>query len=375
MRLRKGKGRAGASDISVDLMDKVVRWSVAGLKIFALAFGVASAYLLWAIYGGYLREGVDARTIGNLRLMGQIMALGGGLATICLVIVSFEEVTWAVVVGMVGAGYMFGTPLVLAGQLQGANAQAVGEITRWTTVTGQLIMFIVGVRVLIEIVRYVQQGPTRRATMTLGEPEKGKVKAVARPWYRLSRCWELPYCHAAIRDLCPAYKQGKNCWRLKLGCNCDPHMIEALIRGGGAERGKADAKSGMRTVHEAYVRSDLTGDRRVGQAERTRECRDCPIYNEHQREKFKVLNPIIMVATIVGLLAAYPFFQSIYVRAVAGMTEVIRKLALGSEFDPTRWFEGWQTPVVRSLLFFVFAGIVLSYVLKFVEWAILVKKL
>jgi hypothetical protein len=371
--LRKGKGRVGASDITVDLAEKLVRWSGVGLKLFGVVFAVGTAYLLWGIYGGYLAEG-DPRTIGNLRLMGQVMTLGGALATVCLVIVSYEEVTYAVLAGMVGGAYWFGTPLLMAGQLQNANEAAADVVQRASTLTGQCIVVIVGLRVVIEIIRYAREGPSRRATLTHIDEDKKKVKVTTRPWYRLSRCWELPYCHQAIREFCPAYKQGRSCWRLGLGCNCDPHMIEALIRSGGAERGKSDTTSGMRGVHEAYVRSDLTGDRVVGKAERTRTCKDCPIYNEHQRQKFRVFNPIIITGTIVALLAGYPLFIRGYKSALEALTEIVQRLAYG-KFDPSRWFQGWQTPAVRTLLFLVFAGIALSYILKLVEWAILVRKL
>ncbi len=355
-------------------MDKLVRWSVVGLKVFGAAFIIGTGYILWGIYGGYLR-GADARTLSNLALMGQIMTLGGGLATICLVIVTYDELAYTVVAGLVGGGILFGLPMVVATQLQGADQGAADVVTRSTAVSGEFILFVVGIRILMEIVRQIKAGPTRRAALTPTDEGKVKAKATRRPWYRLSRCWELPYCHPAIRDVCPAFEKKKNCWKLGRGCNCDPNLIEALIRSGGAARGKSGATSGKRAVQEAYLRSDLTQDIKVGQGERTRQCKDCPIYNEHQREKFKVLNPIIIVATVIGLLAAYPVVERLYRLVIAGMSNLASKLAFGTQVRPGEWFARLDTQAVRVFFFIILFLLVLSYVLKFVEWAILVRKL
>jgi len=366
------RGRAGASSLKIDLTEKLVAWSAAGAKLFALAFLVSAAYILYGVYGGHLRGEIEPRIMNNLRLMGQIMALSGGLGTICLVIITFEEAAWSVVVGLFGLGLIFGLPLMVAGQVTGGGERAAELIMQWADIAGKFIVLVVGIRMLIEVVSYIREAPLRQAQATDVEGVAKAKHGIARPWWWLQRCWEMPYCHDAIKEVCPAFKARKNCWRIRQGCNCDAGMIEALIRSGGAARGKgAEAKRG---TQEAYVRSDLQSDIKIGQGERTRECRNCPIFHEHQRPKFQLLNPIFIIATIVGLLAAYPIMQRLYRAAIQFMSKLASTLAYGETLSVSDWISRLDSPAVWVFFYIIVGLLVLSYALKLVEWAILVRK-
>ena len=172
---------------------------------------------------------------------------------------------------------------MVAGQVSAQSEQAAEVIARWANTTGEGILVIVGVRVLIEIVNFIRRHPPGALGLMRRPASPRSQSHEARSAYRLARCWEMPYCHEAIKEMCPAFQRRRSCWRIKQGCNCDPYLIESLLRKGvGKEIGARDA---------AYLRSDLAGNRRMG-TERTRECRSCPIFIEHQRQKFRVLNPL-----------------------------------------------------------------------------------
>lgn len=368
------RGRGGASSLKIDLAQKLIMLSATGARVFALTFLVSAAYILYGVYGGHLRGEIEPRIMGNLQLMGQIMAASGGLATICLVVLTFEEAAWSVVVGLLGLGLIFGFPLMVAGQVTGGGERAAEMILRWAGITGQFIVLVVGVRMLIEIIGYLREAPLRQARAVEVEGVTAKPKlGIARPKWRLQRCWEMPYCHDAIKEVCPAFKARKNCWRLRQGCNCDSGMIEALIRSGAAVKGKGtESKKG---TQEAYIRSDLQADIKLGQGERTRECRNCPIFNEHQRQKFQLLNPIVIVAAIAALLAAYPIMQRLYRAAIQGMSSLASRLAYGETLSVSDWISRLDSPAVWVFFYIIVGLLVMSYVLKFVEWAILVRKL
>ncbi|MGD9498380.1 MAG: hypothetical protein AB7Y46_18955 [Armatimonadota bacterium] len=366
--MRQGKGSGGASTVSIDLMTKLVAWAASGLKLSMLFFVICSVYLLWAVYGGYLNQAVDQRILNNLQLVGQVMALSGVLGTICLVIVTHEEVAYSVVAGLIGLAYIFGFPLMVAAQISGP-AQRAGEIIlNWGNITGQAMLVVVGLRVLLEIATFVKEAPLRREK--LGEAEglvKEKPKYVSRgPLYRLSRCWEMPYCHEAIKEMCPAYKARRSCWRIRQGCNCDPYLIESLLRRG----------AGKQISHEdaAYVRSDLTQARLAG-SQRTRQCRNCPIFNEHQREKFRLLNPVLITATVVGILAAYPVMRGLYTAFINFMAALARQFSLGAAVPVDRWIQRLDSPAVWIFFYIIVGLLILSYVLKAIEWAVLQRKL
>lgn len=371
--MRQGRGGRGRSRLSIDFVQKLVALSVTGLKLSALVFAACVGYILYAIYGGFLGEAaspeVIAKGVWNLALVGQIMAFAGALGTICLVIVSYEEIAIAVVAGLLGVGMVLGFPLMVAGKVAPA-AQSAGEmITRWAGVTGQAMVVIVGIRIVIEIANYIREAPARRARIAEeGGLEKPKKVIKTSPAYRLSRCWEMPYCHEAIRDLCPAFQKRKNCWRLKQGCNCDPHLIESLLKRGGSTDALPEQGS-------EYIRSDLQSGAREAGTQRTRECRNCPIFNEHQREKFRLLNPIIIAATIVGLVAAYPIMRVLYRQFIAFLATVARRFALSETIPVGEWIARFDSPAVWTFFYIIVGLLLLSYVLKAVEWAILVRKI
>ncbi len=362
--MRRNASR-GASSTAVDLTTTLVNWSVTGLKIAALAFVVSTAYILYGVYGGHLAGVVEPRIIGNLRLMGQVMALSAALGTICLVVITYAEVAYAVVAGLVGLGFIFGFPLMVAGQVSNEAARAGEIISSWASTTGELIVIVVGVRVLIEIVVFVRDAPQRANKMAEDEGIERPRSTTRRPWYRLSHCWEMPFCHEAIREMCPAYKKRKDCWRIKQGCNCDPYLIESLLR-----RGSAADISGR---DETYMRSDLADQRRAG-TERTRECRNCPIFNEHQREKFHLLNPILIAAAVVGLIAAYPGVRRLYVGFIHVMASLAERFAFGTQVPVRDWIQRLDSPAVWGFFYVIVGLLVMSYVLKAVEWAVLVRK-
>ena len=366
--MRQGRGGTGRSPLKIDFAQKLRDFSRMGLKVFAAGFAVGLGYFLYAVYGGHLSGNVDAKAISNLQLMGQVMAISGILGTICLLIVTFEEIAIAVVAGLVGAGLVLGLPLMVAGQVSSQAGEAGGIITNWAAITGQGMVLVVGIRILIETINYIREAPARRAKLA-EEQGLGKAKkASGSPSYRISHCWEMPLCHEAIKESCPAYKSRKDCWRIKQGCNCDPYLIESLLKRGASTNVLPEQGS-------TYVRSDLQSGARQAGSTRTRECRNCPIFNEHQREKFRVLNPAIIAGTILGLAAAYPLMRALYAQFIAFLARLAEQLVLGQSVAVGDWIARFDSPAVWTFFYMIVGLLVLSYVLKLIEWAVLVRKI
>jgi len=344
------------------------------LKFSILAMLLATGYLLYGIFGGYLNQPPTARVLANMRLVGQVLADSSSLSAVCLIIITFAEVAWSVIVGIVGLGFLLGTPFLISNNLRNPSSEVAVQINFWGTAAGKAIIVIVGLRLLYEIYLQLTQGTQRRREappegIPTATTEKKKLKAIL-PW---TPCWEMPYCHEAIKEMCPAYKARKTCWRYGSGCNCDPHLIDSLLRAGGLGGGARDAQT--RRTQEAYVRSDLEADVvRPGQ-KRTIPCSKCPIYNDHQRAKYKFVNPIAIIGTIVAIIAGYQPLMSLYHGFIGAFARLASRFTLGHQIDPSKWFEYLDTPTVRAFFVIILGLLILSYVLRAVEWAILVKKI
>lgn len=344
------------------------------LKFSLLAMLVAGGYVLYGIFGGYLNQSSPPeRLIANMRLAGQVLAVSGSLATLCLVIITFKEIAFAVVAGIVGLGFFLGTPFVISNNLRNPRSDVADVINFWGTWTGKLIIIIVGLRLVYEIYLQLTRGSVRGRRILKEEtqpaaPERKKPETI-QPW---TPCWQMPFCHAAIRDLCPAYKAHRTCWRYGSGCNCDPKLVESVIRSG-AGGGARDAQT--RRLQEAYIRSDLEADTVRPQQKRTIPCSKCPIYNEHQRAKYRVLNPIAIIGTIVAFIVFYGPLMRLYEGFIKAGATLASRLTFSDEIDPTVWFEYLDTPAIRAFFVIILGLLILSYVLRAVEWAILVKKI
>lgn len=362
---------------AVDIWGIVARWAKTALQLSGVAFGISLAYILYGVFSGALNQGASQQVLDNLRLMGQIMTVASFAGTAAFAFLS-DEVAYPVTVGLVGVALMFGTPVLLSNNLQANAGEAAAVIGEWTRNAALVIFFVVGVRLLYEIIQQILTAGERRRRRE-AEEELSPLKKTKKPveiglW---SPCWKLPYCHDAVREHCPAYKARKSCWRYGSGCNCDPGLIERLIRSGALETAKTTAalSSAQRVAQEAYVRSDLQADIPVRPSERTIPCSKCPIYLDHQRQKFKIVNPLAVIAALIGLALAYKPLMGIYTLVVRTTAALASRLTFGPNRDAGQWFEYLNTPAVQVFFFIIVGLLALAYVLKFVEWAIFVKKL
>lgn len=365
-----------------DVYAFLAKWSRTLLQIAIFGFVISLGYILYAIFSGVLSQAANApaadvaKLAANLRTMGQVLTLCSLVGSLAFLLLTLSELAFAVLLGIIGGALMLGMPVLVASNLAQAPGSVVAVINEWTRNAGMAVLAVVGLRIMYEIVEQLRTAGTRRKEREEREEETGlkKTKKSTRPgiW---SPCWGLPYCHEAVKEQCPAFKARKSCWRYGSGCNCDPGMIERLIRSGALDtaKGASRASSRDKAVQAAYVRSDLQADAPVAVSERTIPCSKCPIYLDHQRQKFKIANPIAIIATLVALAVLYVPLKLLYFQVVAAISGIASRFSFHN-IDPGTWFKYLETPALQVFFFIIVGLLALAYVLKFVEWAIFEKK-
>jgi hypothetical protein len=168
-----------------------------------------------------------------------------------------------------------------------------------------------------------------------------------------------------------------------------------------------------------YVREELAGGVRRKSSEQLVPCSKCPIYNEHQRQKFQIANPVVIVLLLALFYFFAPTFEKGYKGALIGIDKFTRNFAFtepssqekgrdrearheahSSDWRPleVRQFytrkpmlspeeqvqRGYQLATwlgnelnertVFWIIYVVICVFFTAYVLKMVEWAILKKK-
>ena len=109
----------------------------------------------------------------------------------------------------------------------------------------------------------------------------------------MGKCWQLPYCRKFVREKCPIYHAQRTCWRELVGCMCEESVIRVAMEG------KPVSKESLLSGAAIPRNTKLTDS-----AKRER-CKTCVIYNEHQKHKYKLAMPVV----IIGYALIYLLFK------------------------------------------------------------------
>jgi hypothetical protein len=340
-------------------------------KVGAPLFLLVAGYLIYAITSGQLQN-PSPNAPQVLGFFGEILFASGAVATLCVTLITLEEIYWSVIAGALGVVLLLGVPGMVANVAVGGQVpEAAKVVAYWGTLTGKAMILIVVGRVIYEIYRQMSEGGERKH-LKEEEVAKGQRKAIKVPKEQIfAKCWQLPFCHDAVRELCPDFKAKKTCWKFGRGCNCDPDLVETLISSRPAGvRGRAS--------EGAYLMAELEADVPKARSERTIPCARCPIYTEHQRRKFKVINPLLIVVTVVLLVILYPTLTGAYSAMAQGAAKLISGTGIsetGSTEMQRWWVDYLDTPALQGSFVVIVGLFFLSWIIKVGEWLVLEKKL
>lgn len=168
----------------------------------------------------------------------------------------------------------------------------------------------------------------------------------------LGKCWQLPFCRKFVREKCPIFHARRTCWRERVGCMCEESVIRNAMAGKVVPK-DAVAAAGM-----------IPYNRSLSEQKKAERCRQCVIYNEHQKHKYKLALPM----SIAGVLAVYALFREPLLASVgaalAGMDKVVRQATLDKV--ATKQAEGVQ--LLHELVLGAILLIVLAYMIRTIEF-------
>ncbi|HZT44264.1 MAG TPA: hypothetical protein VFA07_19015 [Chthonomonadaceae bacterium] len=157
----------------------------------------------------------------------------------------------------------------------------------------------------------------------------GREKRIALPlgMAAFAKCWQLPFCRESIRRQCPIFHAKTKCWKERVGCMCEENIIMLAMGGGEKEQppvglnkdtgfvpiGDLIVKSQKETRAQIQTRVGPRGVRiptnpHLNEEQKRERCRNCIIYNEHQRQKYQLLS---VPATLIVPLIVFLDFDNI----------------------------------------------------------------
>lgn len=350
MSTRRGLG--GRTELSETLQDFLTGAArlvfYLGLLATIVAFGVL-AFNYSRLGGGDATLIKDAKA--NIGILSQV--LDGGVVALAIgaCVLFWGEEVFSVIL-LLGAGILFAAPfylpMVFGESKNDTMGSAAGAIQ-----SGGLILGIFAVLVLvIDVVSRVQNRVRYGVKTDQMKYGKGVKEEPDRQNIILGKCWQLPYCRKFVREKCPIFLAKTTCWKHMVGCMCE----ESVIRN--AMENKPISKDSILSA------SFIPSNNKLTTAQKRARCHECVIYNEHQRHKYKVSMPII----VVGYLAIYGIFNSALFGLVSSLCLQLNKVVHAGTLGAAGNFT--PPPAFVHMLLFVFLVIALTYTMKTVETVI-----
>ncbi|MGC4043649.1 MAG: hypothetical protein QM758_07565 [Armatimonas sp.] len=349
------------------------------LSISGVVALIATAYLVFGIFSGQL-AGYDALSHADrLRVQGNISLAGNALlgsliaAALCAAVCFFEaESTGWVLLGaaaLLGFGVPFGFSNFGGGTMTNGIKLALSAFPPAAIAPAAIGAFLVIKDLYLKTVSAVRDKVFDSQDMTYGTGAVKENKPVRTSI--LAKCWEGPYCREFIRNHCPIFQQRKACWKERRGCYCDEDIVSnaaTKVKGVMLEMAPASESNFAGPTGTQPVRKASLTDWQ--KAER---CRNCIIYNEHQREKYKIFMPLTILGTIAG---AFVFSQpafAIVKKMIGNIDGLVQRISFTPGGGPPKTYVELADWAVWAIVFSL-AVMLISKALQTLEWLVFVKK-
>ncbi len=293
----------------------------------------------------------SANALKNIELFQKIL-LAGSAATAVGALLRFwgEELLGAVLAGSGAAMYF--APLFLPSVL-GESKTDASAAALTTIQSGGILLGIIGMGALtIDVVTRVTGRVKKGAKSDQIKYGKGMKEEATRQNVFLGKCWQLPFCRKFVREQCPIYHAKTTCWKELVGCMCEESVITTAMSG------KTFSKESLMNGTAIPRNNKLTVP------QKKERCRSCVIYNEHLRHQYKISLP----AAVISILALYAIFHGQLAGIIINLCKAINAAVRGATLGATGNFVP-PTYFVEALLF-MFVILVISYVVKMIEFAI-----
>lgn len=174
------------------------------------------------------------------------------------------------------------------------------------------------------------------------------------------KCWQLPYCRKFVRERCPIYHAKRTCWNERVGCMCEETVIK------NAMEGKAVSTDPSQALKLIPKNNKLTP------AQKAERCRQCVIYNEHQKHKYKLALPV----TALGIAGLYIGLRVPLGNAILGILSKADQVATDLQIkgvdtnNATTKVTALKGGVIpyHEIILFVGALVLLAYAIKVLEY-------
>ncbi len=333
-------------------------------------------YLLIGLLGGAwanpaykgLAHADRVRNLGNIALVFRVLQASTLVTLVALLIVTYRDEGIGYVMLALGALFYAGIPFITAqvysvrgftpSQASGLVLTGLQSLSWLFTVPGIVWM-------LYDLYRRFQSAAEiaaiNRASTKYGANVEKQVQTKQKQRF-LGKCWELPYCREMIREKCPIFIRRKGpCWHYKEGCMCEERIIlQAVIA--------TDWKQRAARANTEYNIAQQAAKSRLTPADKRERCRNCIIYNEHERQKYKALTTAAVVGLPILAILNGSWLQKAVSTIMASLEYVMERFSFGDSGGGISFLHGRPSAAIEWILIGALVLIIMSQVLRLIEF-------
>jgi hypothetical protein len=188
----------------------------------------------------------------------------------------------------------------------------------------------------------------------------------------MRKCWELHFCRGSVRQTCPRAIEGVACWRRRSGCYCDQELASQLLssvhssRTGASMQVAEEVEAQQRRAQDLYRRAVQQRSKKAAR----KLCQECPIYNEHQKYKYRALSWLTYpTAVIIVALIARPV-QELYRRSDEWIAQYLSQFNVLPHQLTDKPLEGLTWLSAENIAVVIVGVLVLAIILQAAEAAV-----
>lgn len=351
-------------------------------------------YVGWGLYGNVwsnptfqsMDHDTRLRHISNIGLVINSLRISSLIAIICVAICAFRDEGIGYVLSAAAAIFYLGIPY--ATNLIYTQQGVKSSVASAAAIDGlQSLWWIFGIPgvifMLVDMGRRFQAASENAAIQRANLKYGSNIgKQASKNERFLGRCWQLPYCREQVRAKCPIFIRRRGpCWQYKEGCMCEERIVLQAVIAQDWKQQSAVATQKIGLTAQSVPQEQKMGlsagapKQVLSPAAKRDRCRKCIIYNEHQRQKYKLWVGI----SLVGIPAALFFFrdvlQQIATFVLSKVEIVTQQFSLSQGKADDSFLHGADGMILQNILILVLGLIILSQVLKLIEWMVLKLKL
>jgi len=329
----------------LDIVGKIVMY----LGLIAMVSGAGFLTFYYIHLTSQLSTTVGVSNINMFSKVLMFGAIGAGLATMYL----YWGEEFLIATQIIVAGLLFFAPMylpVVTGISTPAQLSLVAadQIQKGGVALGVIALIgllgEVGMRIRLRLVEGARSEQLKFGRGVVEEKHQNKF---------LGKCWQLPFCRKFVRERCPIYHAKRTCWKERVGCMCEEEVIS------NAMQSKAIPKDAVAAARYIPVNNKITA------AQKRARCKQCVIYNEHLKHKYKLALPL----TVAAFLVLYVVFRGPMLgMSGAAISQINTQLSANTGGQAAIREEG--VVIFREILVDCIMFVALAYVLKLLEFFI-----